>query len=309
MFFESWFNPKPFNSGYLPEVNGHLVYYAEYGFSQGIPVLVFHGGPGGSSKARRAKLFDLKKYRVVMFDQRGCGQSMPLGKIDCNTTADLLDDASRLLEYLKINQKVIVQGCSWGSTLALLWAERHPERVEKLLLSSIFLANDEARRWEQEDSAYFFPEFVEYLNHVSQDNIAPYYNQLIQSDDEAKQLDAINHAGWFERILGSKSPQFANFKEVTPELLASNRIALHYSAHKYFLKSDSIIDGISKIKDIPTVIIHNRLDMVCPYKGAYDLHKAMPDSKLIIVPEFGHSGKLLHRAVAKTFKEILDNKN
>lgn len=309
MFWDSWFLPKPFNSGYLPEVNGHLVYYAEYGNSQGKPILVFHGGPGGCSKAKHAKIADLKKYRVVMFDQRGCGQSLPLGKTENNTTQDLLDDASRLLEYLKINQKVILRGASWGSTLALLWAERHPERVEKMLLSSVFLANDEALRWEAEDSAYFYPEFVEYLNHASQDNIAAYYNQLIQSDDEAKQLDAINHACCFERVLGSMAPQFTAIKEVTPELLAANRIAMHYSVHKYFLKSDTILDGINKIKDIPTIMVHNRLDMVCPFKGAYDLHKAMPDSKLVISPDFGHVSKLLYRAVNKTFKEILNNKN
>ncbi len=305
MFFENWFNPKPFNSGYLPEVNGHLVYYAEYGNSQGIPVLCFHGGPGGSSKAKYAKIADLKKYRVVMFDQRGCGKSTPLGKVDNNTTGDLLDDASRLLDYLRINQKVIVRGASWGSTLALLWAERHPERVEKLLLSQIFLANDESSRWELEDSAYFFPEFVEYMNHASQDNIVAYYNQLIQSDDVAKQLDAINHGCWYEHICGSMSPQFASFKEVTEKQLTSNRIYMHYEAHKFFLKSDTILDNINKIKDIPTIIIHNRLDMVCPFKGAYDLHKAMPDSQLIIVPEFGHCGKLLHKTIKKTFAAIL----
>ena len=305
MFFDKWFTPKPFNSGYLPEVSGHLVFYAEYGEPQGKPVLMFHGGPGGCCKAKWAKVADLKKYRVIMFDQRGCGQSLPLGKIENNTTADLLDDASRLLEYLKINQKVIVRGGSWGSTLALLWAERHPDQVEQLLLSQIFLANAESERWEMEDSAYFFPEFVEYLNHASQDNIAPYYNQLIQSDDEAKQLDAINHACWYERILGSKVPQFATFKEITPDLLASNRIAMHYSAHKYFLKSDTVLDNINKIKDIPTVIVHNRLDMVCPFKGAYDLHKAIPNSQLVIVPEFGHVGRLLNKAVKQTFGNIL----
>lgn len=305
MFFESWFTPKPFNSGYLPEVNGHLVYYAEYGNSQGKPILFFHGGPGGSSRAKSAKIADLKKYHVIMFDQRGCGQSLPLGKIDNNTTADLLDDASRLLEYLKINQKVIVRGGSWGATLALLWAERHPDQVEQLLLSQIFLANDEAQRWETEDSAYFFPEFVEYLNHASQDNIAPYYNQLIQSDDLTKQLDASNHGCWYERILGSKAPQFGNLKELTAEQLSANRIAMHYAAHKYFLKSDTILDNVNKIKDIPITIIHNRVDMVCPFKGAYDLHKAIPDSRLIIVPEFGHRGKLLRKAIKKYFSEIL----
>lgn len=302
MFWDSWFLPKPFNSGYLPEVNGHLVYYAEYGNPQGKPMLMFHGGPGSGSKAAWARMVDLKKYRVVMFDQRGCGQSLPLGKIENNSTADLLDDASRLLEYLKINQKVILRGGSWGSTLALLWAERHPERVEQIFLSQIFLANDESLRWEMEDSAYIYPEFVVYLNHASQDNIPSYYNQLMQSDDLAKQLDAYNHGYWYERICSSVTPQFGNTKELNPNQIASARVYMHYAAHKFFLKSDTILDNINKIKDIPSIIIHNRLDLVCPFKGAYDLHKAMPNSKLIIVPEFGHSGKLMHKAIKKGFK-------
>ena len=302
MFWDSWFLPKPFNSGYLPEVNGHLVYYAEYGNPQGKPMLMFHGGPGGGSKAAWARMVDLKKYRVVMFDQRGCGQSLPLGKIENNSTADLLDDASRLLEYLKINQKIVLRGGSWGSTLALLWAERHPERVEQMHLSQIFLANDEALRWEMEDSAYIYPEFVVYLNHASQDNIATYYNQLMQSDDLAKQLDAYNHGYWYERICSSMMPQFGSTKELNPNQMASARIYMHYAAHKFFLKSDTIVDNINKIKDIPSIIIHNRLDLVCPFKGAYDLHKAMPNSKLIIIPEFGHGGKLMHKAIKKGFK-------
>ncbi|MBQ8677823.1 MAG: alpha/beta fold hydrolase [Alphaproteobacteria bacterium] len=305
MFWRNLFVSKPFNSGYLPEADGHLVYYTEFGNPQGKPLLMLHGGPGGSHRAPKAKLANLRRYRVIMFDQRGCGQSLPLGKTDNNTTSDLLEDISRLLEHLKINGKIVLQGASWGSTLALLWAQKHPERVEKLLLSQIFLANDEARRWELDDAAYFYPEFIEQMNHASQDDITGYYNRLIQSDEQSKQLDAVNHYGWFERICCSLTPKFASFSEISPEQLAGNRIYMHYAAHKFFLGSNNILDASRKLKDIPVLIIHNRLDMVCPFKGAYDLHRSLNKSTLVIVPEFGHVGKLLQRTIRRYFKEEL----
>lgn len=308
MFWNEWFTPKPFNDGYLPEKGGHSVYYAQYGNPQGQPVLMFHGGPGGSSRAKNAKIADLKKYRVIMFDQRGCGKSLPLGEVNNNTTPDLLDDVTRLLEHLNVTQKIIIVAASWGSTLALLWAEKHPEQVEELLLSQIFLANEECRLWEFEDCAYFFPEFVEQMNHISQDNISQYYNQLIQSDEEEKQLEAVNYYGCFERICSNLNPKFGNSTQLSQEELASNRIFMHYAAHKFFLGANTILDNISKIKEIPTTIIHNRLDMVCPYKGAYDLQKQLVRCRLITVPEFGHTGKKIRKIKQKTFKCILDNK-
>ena len=128
MFWDKWFEPKPFNSGFLPEKDGHKVYFAEFGNPNGKPVLVFNGGPGGSFHPYRAKYANLRKYRVIMFDQRGCGRSEPSGKVGNNTTQDLLNDTTRLVNHLKINQKIILWGASWGSTLALLWAEQNPEK-------------------------------------------------------------------------------------------------------------------------------------------------------------------------------------
>ena len=141
MFFEKWFLPKPYNEGYLPEDNGHKVYFAEYGNKNGKPILIFHGGPGGSCRAKHIKGINLKKYRVIAVEQRGCNRSEPMGEIKNNTTKDLLNDYDRLINHLNINEKIILRGASWGSTLALLWAERNPDKVEKMVLSQIFLAN------------------------------------------------------------------------------------------------------------------------------------------------------------------------
>lgn len=305
MFWTKWFTPKPFNSGYLPEKDGHEVAFAEFGNPNGKPILCFNGGPGGSYKPERARFANLKKYRVIMFDQRGCGRSLPLGETKNNTTQDLLDDASRLLEHLNITQKIIIRGASWGSTLALLWAEQNPEMVEQLLLSQIFLANKEFLNWEFNGARYIYPEFVDELEKESNGKINSYYNNLIQSEDNTKQLHAINRLGWYERICGSLTPKFSEFTEVSEKELASNRIYMYYSANNLFLGNNEIMDNISKLQDIDIIMIHNRLDLICPYKGAYDIKKALPKSKLISVPEFGHIGCKIYKVIKKEFGDIL----
>ena len=171
MFWNKWFTPKPFNSGFLPEKDGHEIAFAEFGNPKGKPILCFNGGPGGKFRAERARFANLKKYRVIMFDQRGCGRSLPLGETKNNTTQDLLDDASRLLDHLNVTQKIIIRGASWGSTLALLWAEQHPDKVEKLLLSQIFLANEEFINWEFNGARHIYPDFVDELEKESNGEI------------------------------------------------------------------------------------------------------------------------------------------
>lgn len=305
MFWSNWFLPKPYNEGYLPEDGGHKVYFAEYGNKNGKPVLFFHGGPGGSCKSRHIKGINLKKYRVITLDQRGCGLSTPSGKIENNTTQDILKDYDRLVTLLNIKEKIILRGGSWGSTLALLWAERNPQKTEKMLLSQIFLANNDFHNWEFDGTKYIYPEFVEYMNKKSKGNITGYYNKLIQSSNKKKQLEAVNEFGWFERICGSMNPKFASFSDVCDKELASNRIYMHYAANNMFLKEDDILKNISKIKDVETVIVHNRLDLICPFKGAYDLHKKMKNSVLIAVDEFGHVGDKIRKVMMDKLNKVL----
>lgn len=305
MFWQKWLTPKPFNEGWLPDENGHRVYFAEFGNCKGMPVLFFHGGPGGSCKAKYAKTVNLRKYRAIMFDQRGCGQSQPLGKLEHNTTKDLLDDVDRLLNHLNIQGKIILRGASWGSTLALLWAERHPQRVEKLLLSQVFLANQDFHNWEFGGSGYLYPEFVSYIQEESTGKTISYYNKLIQSDNLQDQLTAANHYGWFERVCGSMEPSFGTFTELSEKELASQRIYMHYAANNFFLNANDILDNIHKIKEIEACIVHNRLDLIAPLKGAWDIHKALPNSKLIIVPDFGHVSAKLYKTIKKEYAKTL----
>ena len=305
MFWQDWFTPQPFNSGFLPEKDGHLVYFAEFGNKKGVPVIFFHGGPGGSCKAKYAKTINLRKYRAIMVDQRGCGQSQPLGKLEHNTTQDLLDDIDRLLEYLNIKDRVILRGASWGSTLALLWAERHPQRVAKMLLSQVFLANQDFHHWEFGGSRYLYPEFVSYMEEESSGKTVTYYNKLIQSDNLQEQLTAANHYGWFERICGSMNPAFGTFTELSEKELASQRIYMYYAANNFFLSANEILDNIGKINEIEACIIHNRLDLIAPLKGAWDVHCNLRNSQLTIVPDFGHVSKLLNKTIINKFKRVL----
>lgn len=302
----NWFMPKIFNQGYLPEKDGHQVFFMEAGNPKGKPVLVFHGGPGGSAKLRHAAAFDRKKYRIILFDQRGCGQSLPSGSIKHNTTADTLDDAARLLDFLQINEKVIVRGGSWGSTLALLFALKYSERVECLLLSQIFLADDKAMAWIEEISGWFYPDIMEDLQKglKSGEATAKAYNEMINSSDLSEQVKATAMYGNYERVLGQLNPVLSQ-GEVTQKDVEATRIYLHYMTENFMLRPEQIMDAIDTIAHLPTLIVHNRLDMVCPLEGAWRLHKALPKSKLVIVPEKGHSAPLLHKTINKEIKAFL----
>lgn len=305
-FFDRFFIPKPFYEGYLPELDGHEVYFAEFGNPEGLPILMFHGGPGYHSRAKNAKNFDLKKFRVVMFDQRGGGKSKPIGKLENNTTQDLLDDAVRLLDYLKIDGKIVLYGSSWGSTLALLFAEEYPDIVKSMLLSKIFLADKMCRNWELKDSGLFYPDILAQIRGDLADNslIPGYYSKLINSSDKSMQARAMSLYGSYEFMLGCLNPKI-EFKDVDENYLASTRIYMHYSAEEFMLGEDEIMDNIGKIHHIPTLIVHNRLDFVCPPLNAYRLHKAMQDSKLVFVPEIGHGGKLISQTNKKEIGEFL----
>ncbi len=305
----NWFMPKIFNQGYLPEKDGHQIFFMEAGNPEGKPVLLFHGGPGGSAKLHHAAVFNRKKYRIILFDQRGCGHSLPNGEIRHNTTLDTLDDAIRLLDFLQISGKIIVRGGSWGSTLALLFAQKYPERVESLLLSQIFLADDKAMAWIEDISGWFYPDIMEDLqkNLRNGEAVAKAYNNMINSADLSAQVKAAAMYGNYERVLGQLKPVWPQ-SEVTQKDVEATRIYLHYVTENFMLRPDQIMNAIDKIAHLPTLIVHNRLDMVCPLEGAWRLHKAMPNSKLVVVPEKGHSAPLLYKILNKEIKSFLKTK-
>ena len=309
--WRKWREPKAFHQGYLPEKDGHSIFFQEFGNPQGDVVLLTHGGPGGRTHSGQAAGLDLKKYRVIMFDQRGCGKSLPLGRLEHNSMADTLDDMKRLYDYLSLQGKVILRGASWGATVMLCFAEKYPELVKMMLLSQIFLADDVSTEWVDRQSALFYPEFMEQMtprNSVGK-SLPEYYAGLINSNNLKQQLLAANTYGWYERVLGAFQPSFGKKEELDEAELAELRIYMNYAAQDYTLKPSQIMKNVKKIADIPMLLVHNRLDMVCPLFSVYELHKKMPASKLVITPGIGHYNLKLKRAIRQEIMDYLNKQN
>ena len=297
--------PKPFDQGYLPTTDGHSVYYYQYGNPVGIPVLSFHGGPGGSSRPKYAKLFDLKRYRFLQFDQRGCGLSAANDLLFRNETSYLLQDAMHLLAYLHINEPIVVHGGSWGSTLALLFAEAYPKLVRQIVVSSIFLAREEDYMWVKRDSERFYPDLWEQMREqYPGKDLFKTYEKLLFSDKEEDNLQALTYYGKYEHKLGQLNPEFKPVEEVEEATLRSARVYHHYDKNRFFINENQILRNCNKIKHIPTIIVHNRLDFCCPVKQAWELHKALPQAEFKIVPTIGHSSLKLQREIKKIIRAV-----
>lgn len=289
-------DPTPYNSGYIQVSVLHKIYFHEYGNPEGFPVLAPHGGPGSSSKSKYANLYDLDKFRVILFDQRGCGLSTPYGELRENTTQDLVEDIERLRKYLNI-EKWHLHGPSWGSTLAILYTQKYPERVEKLLLRGVFLGSKTEGDWIFEFGANqvfpdFYEKFLKSLPEHKHANFLEYLYNVATGDDQKlkeKLLPAFN--AWEGSIL-TLEPQSEEAEIDTEKEIVSATIMLHYMVNNFFLEQDEILkpENIEKIESIPTVIINGRYDMVTPMISAWRLHKALPKSKLEIVTLAGHHG-------------------
>ena len=297
MFFSFFRKTKPFHEATIAVSGGHQVYYAQYGNPKGEPVLCFHGGPGSYSKPKHAELFDLKNMRVIVFDQRGGGKSTPAGETDHNTASDLIHDAASILDHLGLD-KTNVFGGSWGSTLALLYAQQFPDRVKKLLLTQIFLARQQDIDWIAKGSGMFYPDLMaELKKHVpAHKTLRQYYAEKILSDDLEDKIHSTRLYGSYEYMIGTLDPKFTDAMPDDAHL-QSYKIYMHYDSHDYGVQENEILDHIDRIRHIPTVIVHNRLDMVCPVQQAWDLHQAMPNSTLVIVPDSGHGSDKLKAAV------------
>lgn len=288
-----WFSSKDYvyNQGFLNVSNDHTIYYQQIGNPQGEPVLMFHGGPGGKSKAKFAKVFNLKKYRIIQFDQRGCGKSKYKDLLKDNSTSELIEDAYKLLIYLKIQDQVIVTGASWGSTLALLFAEKYPQKTKSLVLSLIFLAREQDLAWLRQDSRRFYPDIYDLLaENANGKNFFDYYNKLLNTPNPKDQMLGYNLLGKYEGILGSLSPRLES-EGYDERKIYNARIFFHYERHNYFLEPDEILQKSNAIKDIPTIIFHNRLDFCCPVYQAWDLKQALPNARLEIIADYGHGSK------------------
>lgn len=300
---------EPRSRGWLDVGDGHEIYWEVSGNPSGKPVLFLHGGPGGGSSPIQRRFFDPKAYMIVLMDQRGCGLSRPHAELAHNTTGHLIDDAERLRRRLNVDRWMLFGG-SWGSTLALLYAQAYPDRVSELVLRGIFLARRSEVDWFYREGANrIYPEawdsFVAPIPEDERDDLlAAYYRRLTGPQDSTLMEAARAWSRWERATVtlmgntqrgGGDSDRFAR---------AIARIECHYFYHRGFLRSDGqILADMPRIAHVPGVIVQGRYDVICPPVSAYDLAKAWPSADLKIVPLAGHSAfepDIVHELVLAT---------
>jgi len=300
---------KPVNQYMLKVNDNHVINVEEYGNKNGIPMLFLHGGPGAGASPVFQKYFNPNKYRLIMFDQRGCGKSIPYGEVTENTTQNLIQDINLILGYFNID-KTHIYGGSWGSTLALLYAEAHPEKVLSLILRGVFLCRKDDINWfYQNGASEIYPQYWEnYISIVDQskrENILSAYHEMIFSSDETISNRACKEWSLWEGKSSCLIPcnnVINSFDECAVSLA---RIESHFFMNNCFIRENQILEDINKIKDIPCIIVHGQYDIVCPIRQAHDLHKVYDNSELIIAKDAGHS--LLEPSISKEILNIFDN--
>ena len=301
---------EPFNSGYM-ERDGHQIYYEQCGNPNGKPAVFLHGGPGGGGSIAVRRFFNPEKYNIVIFDQRGCGRSMPHGCLENNTTWDLVDDIEALKNMLEI-ETWLVFGGSWGSTLSLAYSQTYPTSVSEMVLRGIFMLRKKELDWfYQEGASKIFPEawekFLEPIDVNQHDNLMSAYHKIFTSDDEDKKLSAAIAWSVWEGSTSSLSynPDMASSFSDPKFALAFALIENHYFVNKGFLEHENqlIETGIDIIRHIPTTIVQGRYDIVCPMTTAWELSKNWPEAKLIVAPSSGHTAfekEITHELIKAT---------
>jgi proline iminopeptidase len=287
---------EPYDTGRLRVSEVHEIYYEQCGNPKGKPVVFLHGGPGGGLVPEYRQFFDPAAYRIVLFDQRGSGKSTPHASLEDNTTWHLVSDIEKLREHFGID-KWQVFGGSWGSTLALAYAEKHPDRVTELVLRGIFLCRPKEIKWfYQEGTSWIFPDvWEEFLKVIPEsergDMVSAYYRRLT-SDNEKDRVEAARAWSIWE---GSTSKLLFDYESIErfadPEFaLAFARIECHYFMNNCFFPTENyLIENVGQIRQIPGVIVQGRYDVVCPIMSAWALHRAWPEADLHITPDAGHS--------------------
>ncbi|MGB3809823.1 MAG: prolyl aminopeptidase [Parvibaculum sp.] len=287
---------EPFNTGTLKVSALHTIYYEECGNPRGKPVIIVHGGPGGGSNPTMRRTHDPLAYRIILFDQRGCGKSTPHAELRENTTWDLVADMELLREHLKIERWQLCGG-SWGSTLALAYAETHPDRVTEIILRGIFTLRKRELDWfYQEGTDALFPDawehFVAPIPQAERGNLMAAYYKRLTGDNEAEKIACAKAWSIWEGTtlsLFSDAERVARFAD-GHFALAFARIECHYFMNKgWFEPQDQLIRNAGKLTGIPGVIAQGRYDVVTPMFTAWELSKAWPDAELNIVPDAGHT--------------------
>ncbi|NJN71703.1 MAG: prolyl aminopeptidase [Limnothrix sp. RL_2_0] len=287
---------RPYNTGMLNVSDIHALYYEESGNPDGKPVIFLHGGPGGGCPPVYRQFFDPRYWRIVLFDQRGAGKSMPKAELRENTTWDLVADIEKIREHLHIDTWFVFGG-SWGSTLSLAYSQTHPERCLGLILRGIFMLRDKEIQWfYQYGASEIFPDaWQAYLKPIPPEergDLVQAYHKRLTSDDRSVRLEAAKAWAVWEGSTSKLVPSSASKTGFArPDFAeAFARIECHYFVNKGFFEvEDQLLRDIHKIRHLPCVIVQGRYDVVCPMTTAWDLHQAWPEAEFILVPTAGHS--------------------
>jgi proline iminopeptidase len=300
---------QPYGQHSLDVGAGHILRVEESGNPAGIPVVFLHGGPGAGCGPAHRCFFDPERYRIVLFDQRGAGRSTPHASLEANTTWDLVADMERIREHLEIDRWLLFGG-SWGSTLALAYAETHPARVLGMVLRGIFLCRPQEIHWfYQQGASRLFPDYWDdFLAPVPPDrrnDLVAAYRELLTGADELRRMAAAKAWSAWEARTATLLPDPGLVDHFTEPhaALSLARIENHYFTHQAFLEPDQLVRDAGRLAGIPGVIVHGRYDVICPLENAWQLHQAWPGSALRIVPDAGHAAfepGILHELVAAT---------
>lgn len=270
----------------------HQVYWEETGNLDGIPVIFLHGGPGAGTQAWHRQFFNPEKYRIILMDQRGCGRSRPFAEIKENKTQNLVADLEQLRQHLDI-EKWVVFGGSWGSTLALVYAETHPDRCLGLILRGVFLATQAEKDWFMRGMQNFFPE-ISYQFQTAFDvdpaDLLPFYYEKLQDPDPEIHRLAAYHWFSYESSCATLIPSAPTpYEAYSDEMLALARLEAHYFYHDFFLAPDQIIQNSAALKDLPIMIVQGRYDVICPPVSAWRLTQYLANAHLTFINDAGHS--------------------
>lgn len=309
---------KPYARHELAVEAPHVLYVDESGSPDGLPVLFIHGGPGSGCDRLSRRFFDPNLYRIVTFDQRGCGRSTPHASIENNTTWHLVEDLERIREHLGI-EKWVLFGGSWGSTLSLAYAQTHPDRVHALILRGIFLARQQDIDWfYQAGASRLFPDYwQDYVANIpldERDNLLAAFHKRLTGPDQIAQMHAAKAwSTWEGRAATLRpNPQVVDRFSEPQRALSIARIECHYFMNNAFLETNQLIRDMPKIAHLPGIIVHGRYDVICTLDNAWELHQAWPNSELQVIRDAGHAASepgitdALVRAAAQVARRLLD---
>ena len=307
---------SPYNQFFLETGCQHSVYVEQSGNPDGIPVIFLHGGPCSGTKPDHRRFFNPECYRIILFDQRGCGLSLPFGALENNTTQDLIDDMDRIRKNLKID-KWLLFGGSWGGALAVLYAQQYCHFVTGMILRGVFLVRRQDLDWFAKDGVNrIYPEqwqrLLESLEAVEPDSLVVGLCAALWGADEVAQRRVTKEwMAWGGQVaLGNDYNPASQNDHVTEKMVKQVRMELHYAKNNYFIKEGQVLDGCSTLSHIPTIIIHGRQDLVCPIEAGMSLHQVMPHAEYVVLPNAGHiaqGAEMIDALVVATdkFAEVL----